>query len=829
MNLASLTLNNTRTSLVLYLILILAGITTFLSIGRRENPEFTIRTAKVFASYPGRSAVQVEQEVTEVLEQKIRELAEVDEILSTSQSGLSILNVEMSGDYSGTELENLWTDMRDKIDEAILPEGAMVTGVNDDFGETYPYIYGVKGDGYTPKELYDVSEDLRDLVLALDGIGKVSIHGDIQERIYLEYTASKFAAYGFTTDFVAEKLMAQNVAVSSGEADFGNYRLSITTLGEFNSLEELAEFRISTGGNTASVRIADLFDIKREYEDPVDTLSHFNGERVVCVAMSMNDGEVVSKVGAELEDKIHRFQQTLPIGLEIERMFFQPIYVDASVANFFVNLGQAFFFVLLVMLLFSGWRLAVIVGLLVPSVCLFCFALMPTFGVEIETMSIAALIIALGILVDNAVVVCEQILNRLNEGQDRKDAVVNSIKALMVPLLAGSGTTIAAFAVIATAEGNAAEYTYSLFAVVSLSLIGSWLLSMTIIALFCFYFLKPLKKDTFVGRMLEKVYGPYERLLRFTIKLGWVYPILILLLTIAAAAGFSQVPSLFFPPNERGQFIIDFELDRGKSITETEESVVVLEEWLLSEHAENVESVSSWIGEGGPRWYLSLDPEDPDSGYALLSVLTKSDDPEMIQNLVDSVSEFARTNFPAARVLPKALENGPPVGSPIQVRLLGEDMDTLYALRDQIMGEMKSVEGIYDLRDDWGTWVKEVIVDPDPIRAARLSITTSTIADALSEHYEGETVSYYREGEDSIPIVMRSEGDYRDRLERIRDLPIYNSETGVIPISQVADVRIEYLPGAIERKDTVRTMTIEARVRGRYASAALAEIQRLCN
>ncbi|MEM1442544.1 MAG: efflux RND transporter permease subunit, partial [Verrucomicrobiota bacterium] len=545
MNLAALTLNNTRTAVVLYLILILAGITSFLSIGRREYPEFTIRTAKVFAAYPGRTAVQVEQEVTEVLEQKIRELPEVDEILSTSESGLSILSVEMADDYSGAELENLWTDMRDKIDEAELPQGAMIVGVNDDFGDTYPYIYGVRGDGYTAKELFDVAEDLRDLVLNLDGVGKVSIHGDLEERVYLEYSTSKFAAYGFTTGFVQEKLRDQNVAISSGEADFGNHRLKINTLGEFKSIEELSNYQISSTGDAVSVRIGDIFEITRDYEDPPETLSHFNGERVVCVAVSMKDGEVVSKVGSTLENEIFRFQQTQPVGLEIERMFYQPIYVDASVANFFVNLGQAFFFVILVMLLFSGWRLAVIVGLLVPSVCLFCFALMPTFGVELEMMSIAALIIALGILVDNAVVVCEQILNRLNEGQNRKDAVINSIKGLMIPLLAGSGTTIAAFAVIATAEGSAAEFTFSLFAVVSLSLIGSWLLSMTIIALFCFYFLKPLKKDTFVGRMLEKVYAPYERLLRFTIRLGWVYPVLIVLLTGAAGAGFGTVPSVF--------------------------------------------------------------------------------------------------------------------------------------------------------------------------------------------------------------------------------------------------------------------------------------------
>ncbi|MEM1296605.1 MAG: efflux RND transporter permease subunit, partial [Verrucomicrobiota bacterium] len=578
-------------------------------------------------------------------------------------------------------------------------------------------------------------------------------------------------------------------------------------------------------GDAASVRIRDIFEIQRAYEDPPDTLSHFNGERVLCIAASMIDGGVVSKIGEEIEERLQTIQNTLPIGLEIERMFYQPIYVDQSIADFLVNLGQAFFFVMLVMFLFSGWRLAVIVGVLVPSVCLFAFAFMPVFDVELEMMSIAALIIALGILVDNAVVVCEQILNRLNEGMERAKAVTDSIKALMIPLLAGSGTTIAAFAVIATAEGGAAEFTFSLFAVVTLSLLGSWLLSITIIALFCYSFLQPLKRDTLVGRLVTASLGPYEALLRFMIRLRWAYPILIVLLTIVALAGFGKVPSIFFPPNERGQFIIDFELPQGKNIYETEEGVKKLEDWLLTEHGDKVATIASWIGEGGPRWYLSLSPESPNRNYALLSVLTKVEDPEVVQELISRVSEFALANLPDARVTPKALENGPPVGDPIQIRISGPDMDTLYGLRDRISAEVKLVEGLYDVRDDWGAWVKQVVVDPDPVRASRLGITTETIADALSQHYSGTTASYYREGEDSIPIVLRSQGDYRTHLERIRDLPIYNAETGAIPISQVADVRIEFSPGAIERRDTVRTMTIQGRVRGRFASEALAEIQ----
>ena len=646
-NTAQLTLKYNRTSLVLYFVLIIAGIGTFMTIGRREYPEFTIRQAKIYTQYPGRSAVQVEEEVSEVLEQKIREMSEVYEVLSTSKSGLSILTVEIDEKYSGSEMEDIWTDVRHKIDDAQLPSGAHPPMVNDDFGDVFPYIFGVASDGYTPRELLDFTEDLQDELLTIDGVGKTSIHGDSEERIYLEFSSSQLAERGFTPSDLAHALSQQNAAVDSGQADYGTERLQIVTLGEFETIEELANYRLSKAGDSASVRVSDICEIRRGYEEPPSKLSHFNGERVVCLAVAMMDGGVVTEIGAKIEARIAEIQRTLPVGVEIEKMFFQPVYVDKSIQDFLVNLGQAFTFVVIVMFLFAGWRLALIVGLLVPSVCLFAFAFMPSFGVELEMMSIAALIIALGILVDNAVVVAEQILNRLNAGEERMKAVTESIKGLVIPLLAASGTTIAAFAVIAMAKGGAAEFTYSLFAVVTLSLLGSWLLSITIIAMFCFYFLKPLKRDTIVGRLLEKCYNPYEQLLRFLIRLKWVYPLVILALTIGAMGGFKLVPTIFFPPNERGQFIVDFELPLGKRIEETESAITKLEEWLLAK--DEVKSVSGWIGEGGPRWYLSLSPEPPNPNYGLLSILTHSDDPVVVQGIIQEINEFARDTFPDAR------------------------------------------------------------------------------------------------------------------------------------------------------------------------------------
>ena len=278
--------------------------------------------------------------------------------------------------------------------------------------------------------------------------------------------------------------------------------------------------------------------------------------------------------------------------------------------------------------------------------------MMPSFDIELEMMSIAALIIALGLLVDNAVVVSEQILVRMGQGQDRRDACIGAVQNLIIPLLAASATTIAAFSPIALASGGTSEFTYSLFAVVSMTLLSSWVLSITIIPLFCFYFLKPLKKDTFVGEVLDKLYAPYERFLRFAVSKRWAVPAVVLLLTIVAGWGFKFIPNIFFPPSDRGQCIVDFSLPLGTDISETEQQISMLEQWLLNDKKNQVESVSSWIGEGGPRWYLSLSVEQANPNYGLLSVLTRTDNPEDVKKLVDEINKYSAQHFPDARSRP---------------------------------------------------------------------------------------------------------------------------------------------------------------------------------
>ncbi|MEM7233562.1 MAG: efflux RND transporter permease subunit [Planctomycetota bacterium] len=820
----ALSLKYNRTTITLYAVLLGLGLSTYFSIGRLEYPEFTIRNAQIFTRYPGRTAIQVEQEVTEPLEQAVRQMEEVKEVKSTSRNGYSVISVELEENLF--ELEPIWQRLRNKVAATELPDGVGPPSVNDEFGDVFPFIYALRGDGFSQRELLDYAEEIRDELLAMKGVAKVEFHGVVDERVFVEFSTAEFSARSVSPLQLAGDIGDQNAVASSGTVTLGEERVDVATLGEFEDLDELRNLRLAMPGQQSSVLLSDFADVRRGYEDPPRSLAHYNGERVICLAVSMVKGGIVTEVGDRVDARLQQIQQRdLPVGLDVETIFFQPKYVAKSIEDFVVNLGQAFGFVALVMLLFAGWRIALVVAMLVPSAVLLCFATMPLLGVQLEMMSIAALIIALGLLVDNAVVVSEQILVRLGRGEDRAKACSEAVGSLAIPLLAASCTTVAAFSPIAMAPGAVSEFTYSLFAVVTLTLLSSWVLSLTVIPLFCYYFLKPLKRDTFVGRLLDRGLPNYESALRFALRRKAVFLILIVGLTALATYGFGFVPSIFFPPNERGQFVVDFELPLGRDIEVTEARVSKFEKWLLENFEDEVHSVSSWIGNGGPRWYLSLNPEPANPNYAFLSVLTTTEDPADIKRLTVSISEYARDAFPDARVSAKALENGPPVGDPIQIRLYGRDLATIYACRDRIAAELREVSGVTEIRDDWGPWVKQVAVDPDPVQTARLGLSTREIASTLSLQYRGLTVSQYREGEDAIPIVLRPYADYRERPERIRDVPVVRANGSTVPLSQVADVSLRTLPGAILREDTLRTMTIKAKVFGRFASAALSDIR----
>lgn len=819
MSIGAWAIKNNRTVLVLLALLFVAGLMSFKKISKLEDPEFTIRTAVVVTLFPGASPQKVEELVTDKLEEKIREMSEIDYIESESLAGTSIIKVNLLDSYA--DVGPLWQRLRDKVSDAQpnLPEGVIPSVVNDEFGDVFGVVFAISSDGYSYRELKDLSERVRDELKRIESVGKVQIYGIQPERIYVEFSNARLAEYGANPQQVSQILASQNAIQPSGDVQVGPDRVIIESTGEFHSVADLENTVLRLPGRAGGVYLKDIATVTRGYQEPPAPSTRMNGRQSVVIAVAMRSGNNIVTMGQEIKDKLNEIQDKLPVGLDFEWLVYSPTYVSRSISDFSINLLEAIFFVLVVVLAFAGLRMGLIVGALVPMAMLMCLAFMPFFGVQLHSISIAALIIALGMLVDNGVVVTENILVRLGNGEDRFDACVAAVKELAVPLLAATLTTVAAFSPLILAEGSASEYVQSLFIVVTITLVSSWLLSLTMMPLFSFYFLKTKTQEQ---NFDSGLYRNYKKVLLWALHDRKKFLTIILALFVLSLVGFRWVPKIFFPPNPREVVLVDFWLPYGTDINTTSQSVKTLEDWILKEP--EVKSVGSFIGTGGPRWYLALSPEQSYNNFGFLVV--NLNDADEVDETIAKIKKHINDNFPDARPRVYKLEMGPPVGYPIQLRLTGRDMDTLYALRDKIEAEMETVPGMTSVHDDWGEWSKKLNILVSQDRAKRAGLTSQEIALSLQTTYSGLESTQYREGKEIIPIVIRSQEDYRDDLSKISGLNVYsyNSDTSV-PLMQVAQTDLTWQPSDIRRRDQVRTMTIQADVKGRYASAALAELQ----
>jgi len=819
MSVARWSIKNNRTFLVAVACIVFMGVSTYLNISRKENPDFTIRDAVVVTYFPGATPYKMESLVTEELEKAIRTIPEVEHVLSESMNGISILRVKVYEKHR--DMKPIWDRLRNEVDDVApkLPEGVVGPYVNDQFGDVYGIVVALRGDGYYYRELKEYAERIQDRLLAMQDVGKVRIHGEQEEAVYVEFSDAKLAELGINPKVILDVLATQNAITPGGNALVGPERIVIEPTGEFNSLEDIARTTFVIPGTARNVSLADIATIRRGYEDPPATMTRFNGEHCLMLAVSMASGGNIVELGDRISAELHEIQTGLPVGLDLDFVTYQPKFVQRAIDEFMVNLLEAFAFVVVVMLLMAGLRTAVVAGMLVPMAVLMSIALMPFFDVVLQRVSIASLIIALGMLVDNGVVVSESILVRLASGQDRMKAVVESVKSLRIPLLAASLTTIFAFLPIATAQSMVGEYCLSMFIVITLTLLSSWVLSMTFVPFCCYHLLKPKMQRQSFDNIFYRI---YRKMLLLGLKLRVLSIGGAVALLVVAGWGFTKLPQIFFPPNERDMFVIDFWQPYGTDIETTSARVADLETWLLDQ-GETV-SVGSIVGSGGPRWYLALSPEQDNPNYAFMIVNT--DTVEGAEHLLPRVRERLARHFPDTRADVKMLENGPPVGAPIQVRISGPDMATLYELRNQVAAILEETPGVYDIWDDWGEWTKKLQVQVQQEKAKRVGISTRDIGFSLSSIVNGYVPTDYREGTESIPIILRLQKSERVGLGRIEDTNVYNVNSYVrVPLSQVAHTVLDWQPSDIRRRDHERTMTVKATLSGRFASDVLTEIQ----
>ncbi|MFW5490256.1 MAG: efflux RND transporter permease subunit [Desulfovibrio sp.] len=812
-------IENNRTFALIILAIAFLGIGTYQSISKLEDPDFTVRIAVISTVFPGASPQKVEELVTDKLEEKIREIAELDYVESRSMSGVSLIYVHVQERFM--DMKPIWDRLRNKVDDVrpSLPEGVSGPYVNDEFGDVFGIVAAITGDGYSYRELKDVADDVRDELLRVKDVAKVERHGVQDERIFVNFSNARLAELGVSPAFIMQTLRQQNAIAPGGNALVGTERVVVEPTGEFKSLEQLAGTSISLPGKAQNIQLKDIATIERTFVDPPSELTRFNGKPCLMLAVSMAKGGNIVEMGKRLDATLKDIQARMPVGIDFNYVSYQPRFVDQAIGDFMVNLYEAFGFVVVVMLVFAGLRTALVAGLLVPMAIFMSIALMPFFDVVMQRVSIASLIIALGMLVDNGVVISENILVRLGRGEDRMKAVTEAATNLRMPLLAASLTTIFAFMPIATAKSETGEYCLSLFIVITLTLLSSWVLSLTFVPYLCFYVLK-VKPTTqeFKGFF----YSLYRGFLKLCLRHRLVFVVLVVGLTAYSMYAFRYIPKIFFPPNDREMVVIDFWQPYGTDIGVTVERVGQLEHFLMDQPG--VVSVGTFAGYGGPRWYLAMNIEQTHPNYAFLVVNTES--LADAHALLQSTRNFVAGHLPDTRADVKMLEMGPPVGAPIQIRLSGKDMDKLFALRDKIEDVLDKTSGVTDIWDDWGEWTKKLVVDVDQERAKRAGISSQDIAMSLNTQISGMPITQFREGDTLIPVVFRSEKQEREGLDRLDDLNVTSYQSGKsLPLSQVAETRMTWQPGNIRRRDQTRTLTVKATVSGRFASEIMEEIR----
>ncbi len=572
-------IKNNRVTFLVLTVLALAGVMSYRTMPRAEDPGFIIRTALIITNFPGASPERVEQLVTDKLEKSIQEMPEIDFIKSESRTGISYIFVEIKPTY--TKMRPIWDSLRRKVDKARreLPEGVYGPFVNDEFGDVFPIMLTITGDGYSYSELKEVADETREELLRLGEIAKVAIYGAQEERIFVEYNNARLAEVGLSPYQLKQVLESRNIIIPGGSISTGSERIVLEPSGNFESISELKRSLIQLPGRAEVVYLDDLASVRRGYVDPPSAMMHSTGEPCLGLAISMSQGENLIELGKQVRTIVGRLNEAYPIGVEFETVIFQPDLVESKIKDFSFSLLQAIAIVLAAMLLFLGMRTGFLVASLIPATILMTLYIMTFLKIGLDQISIAALIIALGMLVDNAIVMSESIMVQIAAGKDRFAAAVESASELRIPLLTSSLTTSAAFLTFYLAESSTGEYTASLFKVVTIALLSSWVLSLTMMPLLCMLFIK-VKPDKRADRFDSRFYRAYRGSLIGVLRHPFLSLLVVIGLFALAIFGLGFVPGIFFPPSDTPRMVAELDLPLGTAIERTENMVEEIESYL---------------------------------------------------------------------------------------------------------------------------------------------------------------------------------------------------------------------------------------------------------
>jgi len=814
----SFALNYNRFTVLFLLLMVFAGFFSFLTYPKQEDPSIQIREALVWAYFPGLPPQRVEELITRRLEEQIRLLGAVDYIESDSKRGMSFMHVVARDEVP--DLKKVWRDLRDKLVDVApdLPKGTIGPFINDEFGLTAVATVALWAEGFSLAEMRIVARNLRDRLLALNGIRRVELHGVQEQRVFLELSNAKLAEFGISPGVVVRTLQEQNIILPGGLIDARGQNIVIEPSGDFNSVSEIEDVIITIPGTQRVTPLRDLAKVTRGYVDPPNQPVYYNGRPAIVLSVSILEGEGVNAVefGTQLTQKIKEFEKTLPIGYVLDYATYQPPLIKSAVNGAVTNLMQTLVIVLVVVMVFLGVSNGLIVGAFVPVTMLMSLTIMRSMDIELQRMSIASLIIALGMLVDNGIVIAEDIRSRMQTGEDRREAALASGRTLAIPLLISTLTTILAFAPIPLAIGGTGEYTKSLGLVLIITLLSSWFLSMLMTPLMCVWFMKVKPREPEAeGQTTDPYSGKFYRSYRFLLQAMLRARFLVLACAVAAfvAALFASTTIVkeFFPPGDRNQYLVYLDLPAGSRSDNTAEIALRLSNWLQDKSVNpEITGTITYVGGGGPRFFLSLAPIDADPHLAFLVVNTQNS--EQVPALVKRTRNFARNNLPEARTRAKAMWLGSTENGLFEVRLSGPEFTVLRQKAEHLLDGLNGIPGIVDVMQDWENRILKINVRVDQARARRAGVTSRDVANSLNALVTGADITDYREGDEVIPIVLRGTAAERTNASNIKSMNIYSSARGTnVPLTQIADIEGLWDFYRIKRRGQVRTVTISAK------------------
>lgn len=812
MNIARYTIERPTSSWLLLLILLLGGFLALQQLGRLEDPEFTIKQALVVTDYPGASAEQVEEEVTVLLENALQELSYVDHITSTSMPGRSQIMVEVKDTYRSRQLPQIWDELRRKVNDAsgYLPPGAGPAQVKDDFSDVFGVLLALRGDGYSLPALYDHAKFLRRELALVPGVAKVVISGRQQEQVVAEVSRARLSNLGIPPQRIYELLATQNTIADAGRVRLGNDAVRFATSGEFTSVEQLSTLIISNPGAQEQIFLGDVAHIYRELAPIPNHLLRLDGEPSLWLGISFAANVNVVSVGEVLRERINELTYATPMGMQLDTIYNQPAEVERSVSGFLLNLLQAVAIVIVALLLTMGLRSGFLIGLVLLLTVLGTFIFMWLSGINLHRVSLGALIIALGMLVDNAIVVTEGMLVGIQRGQSRLRAAQDVLRQNALPLLGATVIAILAFAPIGLSKDATGEFAGSLFWVLFISLGLSWFTALTLI---------PFLGDRLFRRGVtvaaneselynNRIYHGYRALLKTALRFRLTTMLLMSALLVVAVIGFSQVKQSFFPSSTTPVFYVDLWYPQGTDIRATASDVAIAEEWLLQQNG--VSQVASTIGQGAPRFTLPYIVELQHENYAQLIVRAKHSD--VLPALMQKTSDYIQLAHPDARQKIRRMEIGPPVKAAVEVRFTGPDPDVLRQLSASAQQVLLADPGLSLVRDNWRERSKVLRPQFNESHARRAGISKQDVDDLLLANFRGKRVGIYRDGTELLPIIVRAPENERIYLEQWQDIQVFSPALNrYIPMPQVIDAMpLDWEEQVIHRRDRKRTLTVMA-------------------